>query len=480
MVCFLVLNWIQIYPSHEELFRNFESEKSFDSDLESSTRRNSYLETELHRFDTRSELTHSDTREFKKDSGQAVVIQEPQEDDDSREHQENFIRIQLNRLPEEKRPVISLALQNMKEGQKAFDSIEQGEFFDAVQAELDRSDKSFKEEFSEAAHASAQILNASDENFWSMIENDSKNKVSFLKNMAKKLQVDDDLLRLLFSSPDYNMYFRLEYLRLKLDRYSKKESFFQRLEKAYIKIVVKIQWYLYKEAILQGKIFTSGMITFKDTNDRCFKFLEGYIELVSPGYRNQGSFASLLQSKGYLRISSHYKGQTALEGKNYGIDLTDAIKKEIGLPSGKGHILFGMRSNGMTFVKWEDYGTTFNPSEGEYSVIPHMFSLFRKLGKSDNDMEFRESDMKSMKVEFKRIYGKKLSETDRQLVESEGIAGMKKILDRLPEATALEKTDKAEKIEAFERAFAHDFGNNDVKTISDRKGSEVVLDFNRN
>jgi hypothetical protein len=305
---------------------------------------------------------------------------------------------------------------------------------------------------------------------------------NILSKMSEKLGIKYDAhefihnpspqLKQLFLSPEFNMYFRLEYTRAKGSSYGKIEKFLQLYKASYAKMVTKLQWYFYKQAMLEGKTFTSGMITFKDSGDRCFKFLEGYVELISPGYRDQGFFSSLFQKNAYTRISSHYSGQTGLGGKQYGIDIGDDLKEKIGLPGQKGHILFGMRTNGMTFVKWEDFGTTFNIGrhDSDLSAIPHTFGFLKKHGKADTAQEYRESDLKNMKEDFKKIYGKELSAEDKELIKAEGIAGMKKILDRLG--------DK-KKLEEFGEAFAKNLPQHDLRTIPQRKGSEVVLNFDK-
>lgn len=465
--------FFQVYSFQEESFKAFESSKLVDNKSDISAKRHSYQSTE-------SDFNEYN-REYPQENSLKSFNQTENTDDVLKEKKESFIREELNKLPENKRPTMRLALNNMQEGKLVFNAVEKGLFFDAIKNELWlKSDNSFAREYYEHINASMKILNSSDKNFWDIIKKDSKNKESFLSNIAKKLDVDEALLELLSSSPEYSMYFRLEYLHITLDSLSKKDLFFKMLEEAYLRSIAKMQWYFYEESILQGKIFTSGMITFKDKDQNCFKFLEGYVQLVSDGYRNKGFLSSIAQAKAYLRISSHYNGQVGLNEKQYGIDISEKIKKEIGLPVNKSHILFGMRDNGMIFIKWEDYGTTFNPLEKDYSAIPHTFNFLKKHGKVNGKLEFKESGSLELKNDFQKIYGKNLSEKDKNIIKVYGITGMHIILEKLPNETEEEKEFKNKKLEEFNKAFLKYFYPKDLDSIPYRKNQEVILNFDSN
>jgi hypothetical protein len=454
------------------------------SESELSLRRESSFLTEKHRMDT--EKAFIDRKESEKETEFKPLDKGLKEEKKPLVNEEAFLREEIAKLPEDRRPAnIDLALKNMAEGQKVFENIQEGKFFDAVKDDMKKTNMLyFHNEYEREIKLFDKALNSSDEDFWGTLVNEllDNPEDNFLLQISKKigkkyeaeelLSNDSNELKTLFLSQEFNMYFRLEYTRAKAESYSRYGNFLKIFKASYAKMVVKLQWYLYKKSMLEGKTFTSGMITFKDSDDRCFKFLEGYVELMSPGYRHQNLFSSIFQKNAYTRMSSHYAGQTGLGGKQYGIDLDQNLKNTIGLPSDKGHILFGMRTNGMTFVKWEDFGTTFNVGrkQSDMSLVPHMFNFFHKVGKADTAQEFRESDLKNMKEDFKEIYGKNLSANDEALIKSEGIAGMKKILDRLDDKT---------KIEQFQKAFSKNFPQHDVSTIPQRKGGEVVLHFDK-
>jgi len=84
----------------------------------------------------------------------------------------------------------------------------------------------------------------------------------------------------------------------------------------------------------------------------------------------------------------------------------------------------------MLFVKWENFGVTFNPIAGDFSVIPHMSSFLHTKGIQDNPLlERREKTPVNAIAEFKRIYKKPISKKNQELIDTYGISHMMKMLN---------------------------------------------------
>lgn len=348
-------------------------------------------------------------------------------------------------LPEINRPNnVFVALENIKAGEKAWNAMQDDDFNGAVKINYPENLR--------IPDAITTAMNKSDIEFWELIKNDEAFKKTIEKNGVIFNYKTFKLL-------EFNSYFRSTYMRKKVSEPLHLEMY----TKAYEKTICQMQWFLYKQSILEGKAFTSGMISFHDPENHIFKLMDRYMELVSPKFRFLGSVRSLGRTKAYTRISSHYAGQTDLEGQQFGIDL---FKTDPGLalPGNKSHILFGMRTNGMLFVKWEDYGTTFNPVEVDVSVFKHMSGYFKKHGKEDNPLlESREKTPKAIEEKFQEL-AENVTESEQALIKTHGISSMIKILESQSPSKAAE----------FKDYLVKTFGYKE-ETLAYRKGSEVIL-----
>lgn len=368
---------------------------------------------------------------------------------------EQLVRDCLEKLPKNSQPSdMAQALQMIKDGAFVYDSIKQGRFYDAV-----------VHNFSIAKNIGLSLVpvqektlwrnafNTSDLDFWNIIKND--------KVLAKKASHHDIPFTLeSLQSVENAMYFRSTYARI----YSKEAL--PKFIKAYQESIVQLQWHLFAQSIIQeGRAFSSGMISVKDPSFALFKFLDGYAELVSPKYKlhNSISLHSLTTTKAYTRKSSHYEGAKRFDF-DCGIDIQDSKNQPLSiLPGNKSHILFGLRSNDMCFVKWENYGVTLNPLEGDMSLIPHIKGYFDKKDKHDDPvLERREKILADVTQEFKKLYGdKKITGKDKENIDAYGISYMIKMLDPKSQETFKNYLIKDKK-------YSKD-------SLDLRKGNEIIL-----
>lgn len=375
--------------------------------------------------------------------------------------QESIIRKSLAALPAKNRPAnLEAALAEMKAGEKVFEFLQKQQLGEAIMMNFPS-----EKEINRSKALLAHTFNMNDTAFWNLIENDPEIKASVL---AHNMSFTFDA----FKNPEFNMSFRMIYIRKNMKKFSttkeEYEANMHECELAYQKALIQLQWYLFSRAILQDQAFTSGMITFQDPQDTVFRFIDGYGELVSRRYKSFGGMAahSLVANKAYTRESSHWNGQKAFGNKNFGIDIKNSKNKPMSvLPGNKSHLLFGMRTNGMTFVKWEEYGTTFNVKTGDYSVIHHTFRYFEKKDLQDDPtLHRREKVSADIMKYFNRVYGKTLTKQQTERVETNGIAEMLKMLD----------AKSPELVVKFKKYLVQEFGYQ-PDTLHLRKGGEIIL-----
>lgn len=377
---------------------------------------------------------------------------------DTDEQEEIQLRKALTSLPSKFRPAnVDDALQIIKDGKIVADLINRNKFYDAIAINLPL----LKSTSDTAIHDSKvfkQALNTDDSTFWELIKNNEIIKKSI---QAHKINFTFQE----FQKPENNLYFRNTFIRKNLQNPEHSLGVYQ---KAYQTSVVQLQWHLYARSILQDQAFSSGMITFKQPHFQTFKFLDGYAELVSPKYKLHAniSFHSLTTTKAYTRESSHWGGQVGLKGLNFGIDIQDNNGKPLDiLPGNKSHLLFGLRTNNMTFVKWENYGVTFNPIENDISIIKHTGGYFHKRNKEDNAaLERREKLPNTVFDKFKELYGKELTKEEEKSIKVNGITTLRQILAH----------DSYAKAQEFD-AFLINEMNYQPTTLDIRKGGEIIL-----
>jgi len=392
--------------------------------------------------------------------GASTVSQSPVEHDfdfDDLDTKENvMLRRSLKALPDKNRPAdIDAVMKNIALGQKVLSDILAGNLGGAISLNIPTVGAATVVE-THADQIVATALSSNDATFWQQIQNDTMMKKSITSEGVPFTQAT-------FISPEFNMYFRLTYVRQNIHD----PELLKKYKQAYEKSIVQLQWHLFAKAILQDHAFTSGMITFKDPQSRVFSFMDGYAELMSPNYKSHDGIGvhSLWADHAYTRESSHWNGQRAFEGKNFGIDIKGADGKPISiLPGNKSHLLFGMRTNGMAFVKWEEYGTTFNVKTGDFSAIHHTLRYFDKRGLEDDPMQRREKMPETVLAKFKALYDKPLTSQQTKLIETDGISKMLQILHK----------DAPTKAAEFKNFLVVDM-KYQANTLGVRKGGEIVL-----
>lgn len=362
----------------------------------------------------------------------------------------------IKKMPEHNQPKdLAQSISFMKQGAKVWDLIKKYKLGSAIL--LNFSSRS-NQEFGVADRIS-KAYDTTDLQFWNVIKND--------KNLKEKATRNDiPFTYEALQKVDYNMYYRSTYLRIN-SQDEKVQSYFNNFIKAYQTTIVQLQWYLYAQAILQdSKAFNSGMISLEDPNHLLFKTLDGYAELVSPKYKLHSgiSLHSLVTTKAYTRESSHYEGQKYFKN-DFGIDIQDDDNQPLRiLPGNKSHLLYGIRSNGMTFIKWEDYGVTFNPIKGDTSVVPHLKGFLDKRDVQDDpELNRREKTPTDVTQEFEQLYGKSLSKQDQKNIKIEGISYMLQLLDKSKSAK-------------FTNYLVTNKGYH-ANTLDARKGGEVILNL---
>lgn len=368
---------------------------------------------------------------------------------------EQIVKDYLEKLPKKNQPSdMAQALQMVKDGAVISGLIEKGRFYDAIVHNFSigkNIDLSLVADKEKVLWRNA--FNTSDTDFWDIIKND---KVLAKKASHHKIPFTLESLK----SVENAMYFRSTYARI----YSGEAL--AKFIRAYQKSIIQLQWHLFAQSVVQeGQAFSSGMISVQDPSFILFKFFDGYAELVSPKYKlyNSVSVHSLVTTKAYTRKSSHYSNAKRFNF-DCGIDIQDSNNKPLDiLPGNKSHILFGLRSNDMFFVKWENFGVTINPLENDMSLVPHIKGYFDKKDKHDDPiLERREKVLEDVSQEFKKLYGdKKITGKDKKSIEAFGISYMIKMLD--PKSQEIFKT------------YLVDVKKYSANSLNDRKGNEIIL-----
>lgn len=366
-----------------------------------------------------------------------------------------IIKTAIKKLPERNQPKnVAQALSFIRQGAQAWNVITNHKIGSAILQNLTNISS---QEFGIADKIS-DAYNTTDEQFWALMKDNTT-----LKDKANRHDIPFTYES--FQKVDYNMYFRSTYVRINAQD-KKVQNYFNKFIRAYQTTIVQLQWYFYARAIVQdGKAFTSGMISLQDPDHLLFKTLDGYAELVSPKYKlhSKLSLHSLTTIKAYTRESSHYTGQKYFEN-DFGIDIQDEKNQPLRiLPGNKSQLLFGIRLNGMTFIKWEDYGVTFNPVKGDVSIIPHIKGYFDKKDLEDNPgLHRREKTPQDVLKQFQNVYKKPISKADQNNIKTDGISYMLQLLKDSSQATKF--TSYLEKTKGYS-----------ADTLQYRKGGEVIL-----
>lgn len=296
-------------------------------------------------------------------------------------------------------------------------------------------------------------LNSNDEQFWKIASTDL-----LLEHELKKCNLAHSHEN--FLSLNYNMLFRIMYAQIHITSPQDLHQFKQEYQQA----LIALEWYLFSQAILQDSIFISGMIVIPDPEYKIFNFMNGYAELVSPCYRFYSGLHphSLWQTQAYTRKSSHWNGQKQFNDTNFGIDLKDEQGKKLNLfPCNKSHLLFGLLKNNMTFIKWEEYGTTINFKTREFSAIKHTMRYVQKHNKEDKQLERREKIPQDILLQFRSLYPERLTKYQLHQIMVYGISRMLEFLD--PQAQDL-FTNYLTQRKKYHK-----------ETLHVRKGNEIIL-----
>jgi|GEM_PF-1082334 len=264
------------------------------------------------------------------------------------------------------------------------------------------------------------------------------------------------------ASKEYKMLFRMAYIRTTIQD----PKIIKEVADAYQHAIIKLQWYLFAQSIVQeNQVFTSGIITQPDQDLNMFHFLDGYSELISPRYRLYSGLSphSLWQSKAYTRKSSHWNKKREFNDRNFGIDFKDTDGKTMpDLPGNKSHLLFGTLDNGHTFIKWEEYGITINFKDSDYSAFTHVVRYFEKKNVADAELHRREVVPKEVKFNF-QSYSPTVTKQEKPAIKKDGVSAMLGNLKSDPQ-----------KHQAF-TDYLTKFKGYDPETLQYRKGNEVIL-----
>lgn len=354
----------------------------------------------------------------------------------------------LQQMPRGKKPAnLQKTLQDIVQGEQICKAIQQKKLYSSLP---------FSVTDPKVATALQLVFDGTDDAFWQ--------KASQLPALKEEiLRSNIPFTKAACSSKEYKMFFRMAYLRsVVTDPVMQAE-----IVEVYKNAVLKLQWFLFAQAILQEKqAFTSGMITCPDESNNMFYFMDGYCELVSPRYRSYGSLSphSLWQTKAYTRKSSHWAHKKEFNDKNFGIDFLNADGTILSdLPGSKSHLLFGVLDNGHIFFKYEEYGVTLNIKEGQFSAVKHTLRYFQKRNKADGTLERRETVSKDVALNYNSYGTKPASAADKAALEKDGISAM---LSHL-------RSDPV-KHQAFLN-FLTEIKQYDPETLHVRKGNEVII-----
>lgn len=354
----------------------------------------------------------------------------------------------LSTLSPDRQPKdLAYALQLIIHGAKVYQFIQQAKIYDACSPRnLSATDSIILQ----------TALSSSHEHFWKTANKDKK-----LNNATAKCSIACTIDN--FNDPKYNMFFRIAYAKTHVS-----DEGLKQLKEAYQHALVALQWYLFAQAILQDMMFTSGVITIPDAHLLMFKFIDGYGELISSCYRFYSALSphSLWQSEAYARKSNHFNGFKLFNDSNFGIELKDQEGAQMNLfPCNKSHLLFGALKNGMTFVKWEDYGVTINLKEKNFSAIKHSMSRFQKSNKVDDNSTRKDKTPHDVHLQFRSLHPDKLSKQDYNTIQISGISGMLNMLHGNAKDLFIK--------------YLTGYKKYNKKTLPLRKGNEIILQPNK-
>lgn len=362
-------------------------------------------------------------------------------------HLQDILQKLSSLAPDRQPKDIAHALQRIMQGAKVYQFIQQAKIYDACSPRnLSATDSKILQ----------TAFNSTNEHFWKTTHNNQK-----LNDSTQKCSVACTIDN--FNDPKYNIFFRVTYAKTHVS-----DEGLQQYKNAYQNALVALQWYLFAQAILQDSMFTSGIITIPDAQLLMFKFMDGYGELVSSCYRFYSALSphSLWQSTAYTRKSNHFNGYKLFNDSNFGIDLKDQDGAQTNLfPCNTSHLLFGALKNGMTFVKWEDYGITINLKEKNFSAIKHTMGRFQKQNKIDDNNTRKDKTPQDVHLQFRSLHSTKLSKQEYDLIQTSGISAM---LGMLPN----------ESKDLFKK-YLTDYKKYDKKTLPLRKGNEIILQPNK-
>ena len=366
-------------------------------------------------------------------------------------HDDTTILKALEGLPAHNKPkCMRTAMERIKKGNAIWLRLHHNQAYEAI---TNNSDPTTVEQ-----QTLQRVFNANHTDLWNMIRDNHA-----LQKMAQDQNIPFTATAI--ASPEYNMYFRTAYIRQVVTIPHVVDTFIQQYEDA----LIDLQWHFYGKTILQGEqAFTSGMVTMSDApHFTVFKFLDGYAEMISPLYKSHAglSYHAITTPIAYARKSSHWTNQKAFNDNNFGIDFfnRNRLPNPV-LPGNKSHMLFGLRTNGMVFIKWEEYGVTMNVKHSDYSALKHTVRYFEKKDKQDSQLERRESIPAYVTAEFKRLCPKALSRKTKADIKTYGISKMLEVLEMdAPEHVATFETYLTKHLMLKKDSLYH------------RKGNEVVL-----
>ena len=328
----------------------------------------------------------------------------------------NFVIKALEKLPKPDQPEhVDYVLKSIIHGGQVWNSIQKNKFYDACNPQNISSQGDIK--YLKIA------LNTTDDMFWKQVLHDE-----LLQQEIKKIGIaftKEECLSL-----RYNIFIRMAYLR----QHVKDVDVFKHLKVAYQQALISLNWYLFGQALLQEPPFTSAMITLNDKKHLIFNFISGYAELVSPGYGFYSGLHpySLWASEAYTRKSRHWSGYKEFDDNAFGIDLKNDKEEEFkAFPGNNAHLLFGVLTNGLLFIKWQRHGITINFYQNDFSALRYIKDFFStKTIEDSNVLERIEKIPQDVKYMFKSLY-KQNSHVKNNVdcVHTYGISQMLKHLD---------------------------------------------------
>jgi len=296
-----------------------------------------------------------------------------------------------------------------------------------------------------------QALNSSDDKFWILICKDAKVQEA-IEHCNIPFTRDTSAMH------EYKMLFRITYIRIHITN----QDVLTTIQKSYEHAVIALQWFLYAQAILQDSIFTSGMLTIPDPQYSLFQFLDGYAELVSARYRFYSGMHphSWWQPNAYTRSSSCWPHKKQFHDTMFGIDFHSDDHKPLNiLPSNNSHLMFCALDNGLTAIKWEEFGVTLNVKDRNFSALKHTLNPFKNK-KADGIIR-KEKIPQDVMLQFKSLFGSRINKYQSDLIAKDGITAMLEMLDPSTRQLFINFLIKHKKYP--------------TQTLTLRKGNEIIL-----